>query len=301
MPPLPPAVRPSNRVRVPVEDYDLDATLASGQAFGWTLTPDGSWEGVVGGHAIRVRAVPGGIEAEAHPPPADWGWLRHYFQTDVRLEEILATFPQDGPMQASVQGCRGLRLLRQDPWQCLASFILSSTKQIVQIQQICRLLSLRYGEPVRPPWATQGPLHTFPCAERLARCTERELRECKMGFRAPGLLDAARRVALGELDLGRLGTLPLSEARDELCKIRGVGPKIANCVLLFACGFPTAFPVDVWVRRAVRELYFPRRRPTEARLQRFVETHFGPHAGYAQQYLFHHRRAVAARNLPPAS
>ena len=119
-----------------------------------------------------------------------------------------------------------------------------------------------------------------------------------MGFRAPYLLAAARAVVEGHLDPGKLRTRPTAEARAELVSLPGVGPKIADCVLLFACGFQDAFPVDVWVMKALRELYFPRRRPAPARLRRFVETYFGPNAGYAQQYLFHYMRTrpVASRH-----
>jgi len=111
-----------------------------------------------------------------------------------------------------------------------------------------------------------------------------------MGFRAPYLLAAARLIAKGELDLEKVRSLPLAEARSELMKLRGVGGKIADCVLLFAYGFDSAFPVDVWIERALQQLYFPRRRASEKRLCHFAATHFGPHAGYAQQYLFHYMR-----------
>ena len=111
-----------------------------------------------------------------------------------------------------------------------------------------------------------------------------------MGFRAPYLLAAARQIANGKFDLERLRHLPLADARGELMKLRGVGGKIADCVLLFAYGFDGAFPVDVWVERALRKLYFPRRRVSDKRLRHFAATHFGPHAGYAQQYLFHYMR-----------
>ena len=111
-----------------------------------------------------------------------------------------------------------------------------------------------------------------------------------MGFRAPYLLAAARRVAEGEPDLRRLGRLPLAAARQELMELPGVGRKIADCVLLFAYGFPDAFPVDVWVRKALQRLYFAKRRVQTKRLLQFSETYFGPHAGYAQQYLFHYIR-----------
>jgi N-glycosylase/DNA lyase len=202
---------------------------------------------------------------------------------------VLATFPDDEPMRAAVNACRGLRLLRQDSWECLASFILSSTKQIVQIRQIIALLCERFGEPV-PAAPGHPPVHAFPSPARLAGATEAELRACKMGFRAPYLLATARRVAAGELDLDRLRRLSPEMARAELLHLPGVGRKIADCVLLFAYGFPAAFPVDVWVMKALRRLYFPKRRPAAKRLRHFSETHFGVNAGYAQQYLFHYMR-----------
>ena len=111
-----------------------------------------------------------------------------------------------------------------------------------------------------------------------------------MGFRAPSLLAAARQIAEGKYDLEKIRGLDYVEARAELMKLRGVGGKIADCVLLFAFGFDAAFPVDVWIERALQQLYFPRRRASEKRLRRFAATHFGPHAGYAQQYLFHYMR-----------
>jgi N-glycosylase/DNA lyase len=196
-------------------------------------------------------------------------------------------------MQAAVTACRGLRLLRQDPWECLASFILSSTKQIVQIRQIIRALCDCYGESVAVP-PGYPPARAFPSPALLAATTEAELRACKMGFRAPYLLAAARRIAAGELDLSRIRHLPVETARAELMELPGVGRKIADCVLLFAYGFQSAFPVDVWVMKALRQLYFSRRRANLQRLHRFAATHFGPNAGYAQQYLFHYMRTKSA-------
>jgi N-glycosylase/DNA lyase len=111
-----------------------------------------------------------------------------------------------------------------------------------------------------------------------------------MGFRAPYLLAAARQVASGECNLDRLASLSVDKARSELLKLTGVGEKIADCVLLFACGFPTAFPIDVWVAKALRQFYFRGRKTPLKRLQQFAAEHFGPHAGYAQQYLFHYIR-----------
>ena len=272
----------------PVRDYDLAATLGCGQAFRWAQR-DGAWEGVIDQRWVRLRSIERGIEATTAHAPCNWNWLTEYLQTDLELSSVLLTFPDDDPMRAAVAHCRGLRLLRQDPWECLASFILSSTKQIIQIQQIIALLCERFGEPLTTP---PGALLTraFPTAERLARATEAELRACKMGFRAPSLLAAARRIASRELDLESLRQLDVNAAREALVSLRGVGNKIANCALLFAYGFQQAFPIDVWVMKALRQLYFPKRRPTPQRLLNFTTTHFGSNAGYAQQYLFHYMR-----------
>src|ERR1035437_9017458 len=276
---------------LPARDYDLAATLDSGQAFRWQPI-ENSWHGVIGKHFVRLTQTPDGIHAKTTAPVADWNFLREFLQTEIDLAAVLKTFPDDEPMNDAVASCRGLRLLRQDPWECLASFILSSTKQIVQIRQIVALLCERYGEPLAVAPACP-PAFAFPCPARLARATEAELRACKMGFRAPYLLATTRIIASGQLDLARLHALPIESARAELMQLPGVGRKIADCVLLFAYGFQAAFPVDVWVMKALQQLYFPRRPVSRQRLHRFAATHFGPCAGYAQQYLFHYMRTRA--------
>ena len=134
---------------LPVRDYDLAATLDSGQAFRWQPCND-SWVGVVGQRWVRLTQRHNGIRAETAGPVADWQWLRDYLQTETDLAAVLKTFPDDAPLRDAVAACRGLRVLRQDPWECLASFILSSTKQIVQIRQITALLCERFGESIIP-------------------------------------------------------------------------------------------------------------------------------------------------------
>ncbi len=271
-----------------VPDYDLAATLTSGQAFRWRFQ-HGAWESVLGSHWVRLRQDQNEIIAETGDATSDWNWLESYLQLNVNLPEIISTFPDDEPMRTAAAACEGLRLLRQDPWECLASFILSSTKQIVQIQQIVALLCHRFGERVIVPVGSE-PAFAFPNFARVAQASEAELRECKMGFRAPYLFATAKMLAAKEIDLEKLRQCPVSEARGELLKFPGVGNKIADCVLLFAYGFQEAFPVDVWVMKALRALYFPKRRVKLKRLQKFSKSHFGVNAGYAQQYLFHYMR-----------
>jgi len=284
---------PVQEFQLPLRDYDLGATLASGQAFRWRPA-GGAWEGVVAGRWVRLVAESGFARAELAAPCDDVGWLTSYLQSEVDLDAVITSFPDDGPMRAAVAACRGLRLLRQEPWECLASFILSSTKQIVQIQQMVELLSARFGERVPVP-AGHASAFAFPSAERLAVCGEAELRACKLGFRAPYLHETAAMVARGEVNLARIATLDCEAARAELLRLPGVGRKIADCVLLFAYGFQAAFPVDVWVAKALQQLYFPRRKVNPKRLLKFTATHFGPCAGYAQQYLFHYMRLQAGR------
>jgi N-glycosylase/DNA lyase len=279
-----------------VKHYDLAATFSCGQAFRWRKNGD-AWEGVVGARWVRLRQSPAGISAES-TSVGNWQWLRHYLQVDTELSDIVATFPDDEAMRAASAYCRGMRLLRQDPWETLASFICSSTKQVTQIQQIVDLLSRRFGEML-PIGDGSPPEFTFPTAARIAEASEAELRECKLGFRAPYLLGTARAVASGKINLSQLPNLSLTEARAQLIELPGVGIKIADCVLLFAYGFQQAFPVDVWIARALREIYFPKRQPKPPRLRKFIETYFGPHSGYAQQYLFHYVRTTTPRSRRP--
>ncbi len=274
-----------------VARFNLAATFDSGQAFRWQQA-GGGWEGIVAGRWIRLTPVTGGLRAEIAAPVADWQWLSHYLRLHEDPDAVRATLPPDAALFAALDACAGLRLLRQEPWECLASFLLSSTKQIVQIRQIVATLCARFGDAIAvPPGNT--PAFSFPSPTRLAACSEDELRTCKMGFRARYLREAARRIAAGEPDLAVLPQLPLTEARSALLEVPGIGPKIADCVLLFSLGFDQAFPVDVWMARTLRQLYFPRCDVTLHELRAFSETHFGPHAGYAQQCLFHHARTLA--------
>ena len=276
-----------------VEEFDLDATLGSGQAFRW-WREGSSWTGVVGSHWVSLSQAShsGVLRVKTARACEDWQWLRTYLQLDCQLADVLNSFPKDDVLLEAVGRWRGLRLLRQDPWECLATFILSSTKQIVQIQQIVSLLCSRFGEVIAK--TDQGmPVFAFPTAERLASVGEGALRDCKMGFRAPNLLGCAKAVSEGSLDLEAIRLGPLSQAREGLMRLPGVGPKIADCALLFAFGFAEAFPVDVWVARVLRDYYFEGRPVPLPVLRSFVVEHFGPHAGYAQQYLFHHIRMLA--------
>jgi N-glycosylase/DNA lyase len=269
----------------------LDATLSSGQAFSWRREATGHWRGWIDGrpcliwmHGDALRAIGPGLTRDA---------ISAYFSLDLPMDDILASFPSDPWLDQARAFAPGLRILRQDPWETLCNFICSSLKQIAQIQQINHNLRRTFGEKFA------DDLHTFPTAGRLAQVSEQQLRACRLGFRARHLHVATRQIASSEISLDRIAALPTSEAREQLMRVRGVGEKVANCVLLFAYGRAEAFPIDVWVERVLRRLYFSKKsRAGHDKLRAFAHAHFGPYAGYAQQFLFHWIRTDPTA-LPP--
>ena len=266
-----------------VADFFLAGTLECGQAFRWNRASDGWFEGVVGKEVWRLRQRDRVLEW--HGSRERDSRIQNYLALDCSLPQIVATFPNDLLLRQAVKEHHGLRVIRQEPWECLTSFIASSSKQIVQIRQIVGLLSQRFGEPIDDQY------HAFPTASAIARATHQQLWDCKLGFRAKNLLAAAQRIDSGQLDLHALRSMEYERALEELIKSPGVGEKIANCTLLFACGFNHAFPIDVWIERALRRIYFDGKRRVTARdLREFARSHFGPYAGWAQQYLFFNER-----------
>lgn len=264
-------------------DFDLAATLGSGQVFHWTREGD-RFFGMIGAQPVIVEQH--GTELIVNADAATVA--RHYFALDHPLADIYATFPRDPAMDAALAYGRGLRIVRQPAWECVATFITSSMKQVAHIAQISHTLRRRFGEQVE----TEGrELFGYPSPEALARLDEAALRACALGYRAKNLLGAARMIADGAVDLAAIAQMDDAAAHAELCRLPGVGNKVANCSLLFGFERLRAFPIDVWIERVLRTIYFPRKRKiTAKRLREFSATYFGAYGGYAQQYLFHHAR-----------
>jgi N-glycosylase/DNA lyase len=290
-------------------DFDLAITLDSGQVFHWEKIGAG-FVGTIGDRAFYVEQHGRVLHAKSGAGKLDRlnrsslrALVATYFALDHPLGEICRSFPDDPVMSAAREFCRGLRIIRQSKWECLATFICSSMKQVEHIRQISRKLRERFGQQceIDPPSprlrrGQQYTVFTFPSATRIAQSSERELQECALGYRAKNLLATARLVASGEVDLEKMSILPDLDLRARLCELPGVGAKVANCVMLFAYERLRAFPIDVWIERVLREKYFPRARKLKhARLREFTENYFGQHGGYAQQYLFHHARTAGGR------
>jgi N-glycosylase/DNA lyase len=304
-------------VKISAPAFDLAKTLDSGQVFHWEKVGEG-FVGTIGERAVYIEQCGDVLQVRASERELDClkqsscGGAReegrvvgrtvaHYFALDHPLAEICVSFPNDPIMIAARNFCRGLRIIRQPKWECLATFICSSMKQVAHIRQISKALRERFGVarkacPERGRRIDNYVVHTFPSAARLAKSSETELRKCALGYRAKNLLATARLVSSGVIDLEASSALSDVDLRKKLCELPGVGAKIANCVMLFAYERLRAFPIDVWIERVLKEKYFPRtKKVTAQRLREFCETYFGEHGGYAQQYLFHHAR-IASRN-----
>lgn len=261
---------------------NLRATLGCGQVFHWSERPDGAWEGLISGELVVVREAGGTLEVLCGDPER----AAQHFALDHDLEKIYAGFPSDATMRAALDFCRGLRIMRQPAWECLATFITSPMKQVIHIRQMSFALRARFGRPVRGT-----ALRAYPAPERLAAATVDEVRACGLGYRAKHLRATAASVASGQSDLRAWASLADDRLREALCTLPGVGRKVANCVMLFGYGRLSAFPVDTWIARIMRRSYWRgRARPTPLLLEKRLAARFGPHAGYAQQYLFHHAR-----------
>jgi N-glycosylase/DNA lyase len=289
-----------HRMAIPAPDFDLEKTLDSGQLFHWEKVGKG-FAGTIGDCAVyieqRGNVLTGwntGGKLDGFKPSSLRRLVMNYLALDHPLADICASFPNDPIMNAARQFCRGLRIIRQPKWECLATFICSSMKQVAHIRQISLALRRRFGDRRK---VGDHVVYTFPPAQRIARATEHDLRECALGYRAKNLLATARLVSSGECDLESWSALSDPDLREKLCSLPGVGAKIANCVMLFAYERLGVFPIDVWIERVLKQQYFPRKKKvTEPLLREFSETYFGEHGGYAQQYLFHHARMGQQRS-----
>ncbi len=274
----------SSELEAPI--FHLAGTLESGQVFHWNRTPSG-WTGLIDRTPVHVEQSGDRLRVT----PGREALVRHYFSLDHPLEKIFATFPDDAFTQAAVAQCRGLRLIRQPRWECLATFITSSMKQVSHIRAISLTLRDRFGENI-----PGSPVRAYPTAARLARLDEATLRDCGLGYRAKTLLATARMIDEHAVDLEAIAKLPPAELLATLCALPGVGIKVANCVALFAYQRLESVPIDVWIARVLTAMHGGPATPRD--LEAFCRERLGPYAGYVQQYLFHHARI--SKTLPAA-
>lgn len=258
--------------------FSLEDTLDCGQCFRFRRDGDG-WRGVAGNRPLFLEETGEGVWLSCSRADFEEFW-RGYFDLDRDYAALRDSYLAVPALRECAQYAPGIRILRQDAWEALASFILSQNNNVKRIQGIVDRLCRQFGTPCGDdPSAPDGLAYAFPAPEALAGRSEADLAPLRAGWRAGYLLDAAEKAASGEIDLQAIAAMPLPQARAQLQKIRGVGPKVAECVLLYGMARMEAFPLDVWMKRAMKEL-FPGCTPED----------FGECAGIAQQYIFHYCR-----------
>lgn len=312
-PPLLPSQPPNplplvgrNPVFIPLpaeEPLDLHHTFRCGQIFRWHLHGE-TWYGPYGGGSLAIRRVTGGIEARAlgYSPTVDE--VRGFLGLHLPLQEVYHRLRGDRWVAAAIQAVPGMRILRQDPWECLINFICSQNSNIPKIERSTERLSREWGTVHL--WEDGIEVAALPVPEALATLPPESLGICGLGYRCRYLFESARMIAEGGIPLDKLRGYPYADALEQLLRLPGIGRKVADCILLFSLDKPQACPVDVWVRRVIHELYprsLRRYLPDAAlRIEKALSTreygaivqfawdHWGMLAGYAQQYLFHARR-----------
>ena len=262
-----------------VQELNPQRTFDCGQCFRWNADAEGKYRGVASGKAAVVWAEAGRTYIEC--AAGDIYFWRDYLDMETDYAEARRSIEVCDYLRECAAYGEGIRILRQDKWEALCSFIISQCNNIPRIKGIVEKLCSLYGEPVEAPW---GEARAFPTAERVADLSEEALAPLRSGYRAPYILAAARAVAGGDIDLDATALLPCGEARAELKKLNGVGDKVANCVVLFGLHQLDAFPVDVWIKRALAE-NMP---------EGFEPSSLGKYAGLAQQYMFYHARETAS-------
>lgn len=260
-----------------------EQVFENGQFFRYTRMPDGSYDIAASDRRLNFGKEDGAIVLSPCATEDFENYWRGFFDLDTNYEELFEGI-DDENLNAAARNYPGLKVLRQDPYETVVSFIISANNNIKRIKGIIERICAKYGSEIKDG---RGEFHAFPTAEQLARATEDELRELGCGYRAPYIAETAKAIAEG-FDLESLKNTEYDEAKKTLMKLKGVGPKVADCILLFSLEHYNAFPKDVWVKRLMRELYGVSGNDRE--IQRFAEEKFGKYAGIAQQYLFHAAR-----------
>ena len=270
-------------------NFNIEEILECGQCFRFEKIDEGHYLLVALGRILYVRQR--GNEVIFEYPDAKLTldefarlWIP-YFDLGRDYGAILAKICHDDPVMAKAAAfAPGIRILQQEPWEMLISFIISQNNRIPQIKKIIKSISERFGEPIR------GGFYAFPTLEEFAAATDEDLRECKAGFRAKYLLSGRGVAAAGGLPLSRDTTMPTGRLREALLKINGVGEKVAHCILLFGYGRFETFPVDTWVQKVMTQYYFDGRDAKVSDIHNLAKARFGELSGFAQQYLFHYIR-----------
>lgn len=270
-----------------VTDFDVEQIFECGQCFHFERLGEMDYVTVAYGKALRITQKDNEVtlhNTDMNEYNLIW---RKYLDMDTDYSRIKSwLIEKDSSLMEVIEKTSGIRILRQEFHEMLMSFIISQNKQIPHIKQIVSSISERFGKEAGV--INGKSYYAFPELDALYNITEDAYRELKTGFRAPYLMSAANALREG-LAQKRFDDISYSDAKNELMKIKGVGEKVANCVLLFGLGYRNAFPVDVWIKRIMEYVYF-KEETSKEKIMEFANDKFGEYGGYAQQYLFHYAR-----------
>lgn len=273
-----------------VSDFDAKHIFECGQCFRWTKEEDGSYTGISFGKVLNVKSdYEKGTVILDNTNLKDFQdiWF-DYFDLGRDYGAIKEALSEDPVLDHAIKYGKGIRILKQEPWELLISYIMSANNSIPMIARSIRLLSEMYGKQVHYKGNTY---YTFPAPDELQGAGLEGISLCRAGFRCKYIYQASEMVNSGEIRLEEITALNIDNARSLLMKVPGVGPKVADCIMLFSMQKYNAYPVDVWVKR-VTEYFFLGRDVKMKEIQRFAEEKFGDLAGFAQEYLFYYAREL---------
>lgn len=275
----------NNTIIKGIKDFDLAQTLECGQCFRFYKQADEDYVVVAYSNLLHIKQ----IEDTLIFMNTDEETVRHLWIPYFDLERDYGSIKKfllrkDDILKEAINEKQGVRILNQEFHETLISFIISQNKQIPHIKHIVKIISENYGEYLGE--VNGEKYYSFPTPKQLGIITEQAFRDMKTGFRAPYLVDASQKLAREELSKEIFCNMKEEAARNELIKIKGVGEKVANCVMLFSLGYRSAFPIDVWIKRIMETLYFDGKETSKEELARFASELYGEYGGYAQQYLF---------------
>ena len=282
-----------------VMPLNLDLTIDSGQVFLWNKL-NGYWYGIYGDNVVKVSVNNNVLEISSYP-----GYINgeQVFRLDDNLDAITRRISKDRVMKEAVSVLKGLRLMRQEPYQCLISFICATNTSIAMIRRMLTSLCARFGRKVE---YDGFKFYLFPEPKRLTDASINDLCKCSVGYRARFIKQAARVIQSGSIDFENLTRARYEDAKEELMDVLGIGQKVADCILLFSLEKLDAFPIDIWVARAISNYYgnlFDERfgdkisPKTYRLLSTKMREYFGSYAGYAQQYLYCYARNKTEKRL----
>lgn len=279
----------SNRYFYKTDSFDLYNTFYNGQCFRWEKIAEGAFEGIAGNKPLRLYQVRNGVELECIE--SDFAFWSTYFDLATDYSAIEDQYKKDSALLDCVNVGSGMHILRQDLWEVIISFIISQNNNIARIKKIILNLSCKYGKEIS---AYGNTYYSFPTPHELACATESELKDIGLGYRADYIVKCTEHINKHPEFIPLLCKMDYASAREALLSVKGIGPKVANCILLFGLRKFEAFPVDTWINKAMKYLY-PECRNSKNDIETYAKNRFGEYAGIAQQYIFYAARQGAIK------